>query len=309
MLASEIKSLFRSGKLSKPDYIAQMFDAHTALFKYAEFIGETDIQKIEVLEGEIRITSRRDGIQLICDPQDHRSAAVEILNFNEYEPIETKILLHFASSAKTILDIGANIGWFSILFSKRNPKAVIHAFEPIPTTFKKFSRHLDINKAENITAHQMGLGAKNGLLEFYFNPHYSSCASAANLLESPDAETIRSPIIRLDDFVRDNRIVPDLIKCDVEGAELHVFQGGMQTIAQAKPAIITEMLRKWSSKFGYHPNDIIRLLGEANYSCYKIGTNAIEPMASMTDETIETNFLFLHAEKHSEEIKNLSLRS
>jgi hypothetical protein len=51
-----------------------------------------------------------------------------------------------------------------------------------------------------------------------------------------------------------------LIKADVEGAELLVVQGGLQTIAKYRPLIFLELLRKRSKPFGYHPNDVIQLL-------------------------------------------------
>ncbi|WP_342228107.1 FkbM family methyltransferase [Rickettsiella endosymbiont of Rhagonycha lignosa] len=52
----------------------------------------------------------------------------------------------------------------------------------------------------------------------------------------------------------------DFIKCDVEGAELTIYTGGINVIREHKAIIFTEMLRKWSVKFNYHPNDIIALL-------------------------------------------------
>jgi hypothetical protein len=63
-------------------------------------------------------------------------------------------------------------------------------------------------------------------------------------------------------FVAKNNAKVDFIKCDVEGAELFVYQGAKATLMQQKPIVFTEMLRKWAAKFDYHPNDIIALFDE-----------------------------------------------
>ncbi len=85
----------------------------------------------------------------------------------------------------------------------------------------------------------------------------------------------------------------DFIKCDVEGAELLTFQGGLKTITKYKPIVFTEMLRKWSAKFNYHPNEIIELFKDIGYGCYFVVNDKLHEIKMMTDETIETNFFFL----------------
>ena len=78
--------------------------------------------------------------------------------------------------------------------------------------------------------------------------------------EVKTTQKVECNVRRMDDFVKDeniNRI--DFIKCDVEGSELFVYQGGIESIDRFKPIVFSEMLRKWSNKFGYHPNDIINL--------------------------------------------------
>lgn len=113
-------------------------------------------------------------------------------------------------------------------------------------------------------------------------------------------ETLDSYISR----IKVNKL--DFIKCDVEGAELLCFKGGINTIKQYKPIICTEMLRKWAAKFNYHPNNIIVLLKDIGYSCFKlINATKIEEIFLITNETKDTNFIFLHKNKHKKHIENL----
>ena len=90
----------------------------------------------------------------------------------------------------------------------------------------------------------------------------------------------------------------DFIKCDVEGAEKLVFEGGLETIKKYKPIIYAEMLRKWSKSFGYHPDDIINLLADIGYHCYRYFNNKMEKIDSVTPQMETTNFFFLQQSKH-----------
>jgi hypothetical protein len=66
------------------------------------------------------------------------------------------------------------------------------------------------------------------------------------------------------------------------------------------------MLRKLAKPFGYHPNDIIALMRGHGYACYRAEESRLEPFAAMDDETTETNFFFLHADKHRRLIAELA---
>ena len=69
---------------------------------------------------------------------------------------------------------------------------------------------------------------------------------------------------------------------------------------------MSEMLRKWSAKFNYHPNDIIQLFEEIGYECYVIADNGmLKRFGYVNEETIETNYFFLHPEVHNTIIQKL----
>jgi hypothetical protein len=72
--------------------------------------------------------------------------------------------------------------------------------------------------------------------------------------------------------------------------------------------VFTEMLRKWSKRFGYHPNEIIALFQQFGYHCFVLSEGILQPFLEMTEQTVETNFFFLHAERHLEMVRFLGLR-
>jgi hypothetical protein len=62
------------------------------------------------------------------------------------------------------------------------------------------------------------------------------------------------------------------------------------------------MLRKWSAKFHYHPNEIIELLAGLGYRCFTVKAERLVKFAKMDEATLETNFFFLHNNQHAAEI-------
>jgi len=297
---------YLSGEISKPDFITTMYQLHhSKLFEYAEYIKQTNIASIEILDDKVIITSRDNGVKMICPKEEQRVAPIEALNFLDYEAIESAMIMRLVSPEDCVIDIGANMGWYSINIAKRFAKCKVYAFEPIPKTYSFLTQNIKLNNINNIEAFQFGLSNEKKDLVFYFYPEGGVNASLANLSEREDVELINCHVEKLDDFVIENELKVDFIKCDVEGAELFAFKGGLETIKRDKPIVFTEMLRKWSAKFNYHPNEIMSMFYKIGYQCFYCSRDRLVEIDTMTDDTIETNFFFLHAEKHFSQITNL----
>jgi FkbM family methyltransferase len=295
-----------SGQLNKPEYIQEMYQLHHAqLFEYAHYLAQTDVESIEIREGTVVMTSRKYGIKMQCPEGDHRVAPIESLNFQNYEEKDASMILKLVPEQGVVFDVGANMGWYSLLIARHVKGCQIHAFEPIPKTYSFLTENIELNHATCVTAHHFGLSNESKDLTFYFYPEGSGNASSANLSERKDAELVTCHVEKLDDFVIANKLHVDFIKCDVEGAELFAFQGATETLQRDKPIVFTEMLRKWAAKFNYHPNEIIALFVLFGYQCFYAEGNSLKELLEMTDETVETNFFFLHSEKHQQVINEL----
>lgn len=289
----EIKERFASGEISKPDYIDRMHELHQGLFTYSRAIRGTDIAKIEITDDTVTMTARGSGIRIVCDKDDKRIAPIEIINFDSYEKDEYSMIMKLIGANDVILDIGANIGWYSINIATTYPSSRIYAFEPIPKTFGYLARNIALNDIKNVRAGNFGLSNQEGDLTFYYYPEGSGNASSANLTGAGNVDQIKCRVITLDQFVATEKLEVNFIKCDVEGAELMVFQGALATLGRCKPAVFTEMLRKWSAKFGYHPNEIIKLFSDLGYRCFTVKGDRLVECPAMDEQTRETNFFFL----------------
>ena len=304
MKLNDLNSLFHTKAITKSEYIDRMFDRHKSLFEYAQFISHTDVSKIEIKNAQVIFTIRAVGeeIQLVCAPDDKRSTPIDTLNFGQYEPAETKIMLSLIKENTVSLDIGANIGFYSILIARRSRKGRVFAFEPIPTTYRMLQTHIELNGISNIETYNFGFSEIEQEVNFYFTPHLSAAASLSNIISDSSVEEVTGRVKKLDDWIKEKNPIIDFIKCDVEGAELLVFRGGLNTIRTHQPIIFSELLRKWAAKFGYHPDDIINLLSPLGYNCYGIGSQKLSQIKNVQENTEETNFLFFHRKKHQNEI-------
>jgi FkbM family methyltransferase len=291
--------------MDKHAYSKAMHQHHSLLHDYAELIRGTQVARVIVAEGQVLVVTR-DEIKFICDPNDRYIPPSQLLNFGSYEAHEKEILLRLVQPGMNCFDIGANIGWYSLLIAKKVPGCNVYAFEPIPTTYGSLKANVETNGFPNIRVFNFGCSDEDKQIAFYFAPEISGAASGANILGWDTVGEIVCRVRPLDEVWRELSVRVDFIKCDVEGAELFVFQGGMKCIASDHPIILSEMLRKWSAKFGYHPNDIISLLEGVGYSCYAIAGSRLTRLALMDEQTEATNFVFLHAQKHSDLIAQLA---
>lgn len=298
----------------KYDYIREMFQTHEHLFEYPDLIKGTPVKKIEINKEQVIFTINNNGrdILLCSDPKDANSLPFFCINFSAYdEAKEMKMVMRLLKKGDVVFDIGASVGWYAIniLLSKKG--VVVYCFEPIKSSYSYLIKNFKLNNLKNDKVYNIGLSDGNKKTKFYFDVECAMASSMADLRESPKTIIEECKVKKLDDFVSK---IPsfkklDFIKCDVEGSELLVFKGGIKTIKKYKPIIFAEMLRKWSKKFNYHPNDIINLLSGVGYECYIFNNppagGKIKKIKYVDENTIEKNYLFLHKGKHANLAKKL----
>ena len=296
------------GDIKKETFIKCMYEEHhAALFDYADFISLTNIKKIEIEDNRVIMTSRDRGISMACSIGDFRIAPIETLNFFDYEKSDSIMMENLIADGDTVFDIGANIGWYSINIAASRRATKVFCFEPVPKTYKQLQENLNLNSILNVKAHNFGFSNQAGEFLFYYYSEGSGNASSVNLTGRPDVESVSCKVRTLDEYIADTEALVDFIKCDVEGAELLVFQGGVKTISRDKPIVFSEILRKWSAKFNYNPNEIFQFFNNLGYRSFTVKMNKLSEFIGMNESTVETNFFFLHDQKHSELLKHYEL--
>lgn len=301
------KNEYFSGKIGKHQYMEEMFNIHRYLFEYPRLISGSLINKIEIDKEQVLFTADYlgDRIVVCCDGRDAYSLPLILLNLSACETEEFAMMLRLIREGDVVFDIGANVGWHTINLSLKRPGISVYSFEPIESSFLYLKKNLLLNNLNSVKTFNVGFSDENKKVKFYFDVKYAMASSMANLREHNDTVEVECTVMKLDDLVSTMPSLKglDFIKCDVEGAELLVFRGALTTIRRFKPIIFTEMLRKWSAKFNYHPGEIVKLLHQLGYRCFTINKEKLVEFYEMDENTVETNFIFLHREKH---LSNLS---
>lgn len=304
----EIKERFKNGEIDKYQYADMMFECHKKLLEYPRLLGrDSYIQSVEL---------RADGVVLnvvdelsapetvkfaISSEYDSRCFTVGLLNNGRVEADELSMVRKITDiiNPRVIFDVGANEGWYSVHLMKRFPNAKCYSFEPLPETFERVKRNFRLNglSADNVV--NIGLSDENRDEVFYYDRKETGASSMRNIRDKNYAEEVKCKLQKMDDFVSENSIENvDFIKADVEGAEYFVLRGGANVLKRYKPVVLCEMLRKWAAKFNYHPNDIIEMMCDIGYECFAIEQNYLSKIEIVTEETQQTNFFFLHRDKH-----------
>lgn len=164
------------------------------------------------------------------------------INFQRYKLYRKKWLLD--TNINTVLDIGANIGEFTIIFHEHFPKAKIYAFEPLPDCFSRLRKRT--KDVDNIKVFNLGLGSKDGVLKINKSSWHPASSfrkmgelHKKNYPHSSDSIDIDVRINKLDDVLNENDLSNDIfIKIDVQGFEDEVIKGGINTFRKAKVIVI-----------------------------------------------------------------------
>lgn len=153
--------------------------------------------------------------------------------FNRMEPEQTAAMVQEIRPGQTFFDIGANVGYYSILASRLvGPAGKIAAFEPLVRNLSYLHRHVELNRADNIRLLPFALSSENTILSFSTGPN-----SAMGHLELNGGGDVLVPTVTLDEIAERLGLIPDVMKMDVEGAEMEVFRGAERILSEARPTI------------------------------------------------------------------------
>lgn len=160
----------------------------------------------------------------------------------EVEPAVQSALTRFVSDGMVVYDLGANIGFFSLLAARLVGKSgKVFSFEPDPVSASRLRRNVERNGFSNVTVIEAGIWSASGVVNFIPADRSSPDHGIGHFAkDESEREGIHIRCVALDDLI-DKVALPDLIKCDVEGAEVEVFLGAEKLIALRHPTIVCEM--------------------------------------------------------------------
>ncbi|WP_179382417.1 FkbM family methyltransferase [Streptomyces sp. SA15] len=159
-----------------------------------------------------------------------------------YEPGSLATWARLATQSATIADVGAHVGYFSMIAALANPKAKVHAFEPVDQIHARLSVNVRSNAVPNVKLYQAGVSSKAGWADISVR-FSGNLLSTGSTLEhaAADAQLKRIQLLPLDEVFADTKL--DLMKIDVEGHEMAVLEGARQVLKRDRPTVLLEALR------------------------------------------------------------------
>ncbi|HEY6805819.1 MAG TPA: FkbM family methyltransferase [Pyrinomonadaceae bacterium] len=165
-----------------------------------------------------------------------------------YEPEVTPVFYQLAGKAHVVIDIGAHVGFFSVLAARANSQSQVVAFEPLQRVYDRLERNVALNKLKNVRCVKAAVGQEEGEQQFYFpdvEAPVSSSLRSDMLLSTLGEGVVRQvtvSVVTLDSFVqKENLGSVDLIKMDTERTEHEVLNGAKTILTKDRPDIICEV--------------------------------------------------------------------
>jgi len=170
------------------------------------------------------------GHRMRVDPHD-TVVSVRLREHGWFEPYETRLVQRLVSPGDTVVDIGANIGYYTLQFARQVGNAGhVYAFEPDPRNFELLQENVWQNGYRNVTLVRAAVADRSGTTRLFLNPDNRGDHRIYD--GADDRQAIDVDMVSLDDYFADHEGRFDLVKIDVQGAEAAVF-GGMRGILAA----------------------------------------------------------------------------
>jgi FkbM family methyltransferase len=153
-----------------------------------------------------------------------------------------KLLAKHLRSGDVFYDIGANVGFFSVICARLvGPEGAVYAFEPVTANANYIQKNASRNGIRNVTIIRKAVSDKCGVGSLFL-AEYSGGAVLNVAAPPPDLKgTVAVDVVSIDSLVATGTLKPpNVIKIDVEGAELHVLHGMRRTLLSSRPIVILE---------------------------------------------------------------------
>ena len=239
-----------------------------------------------------------NGMTMVCDTREHIQR--QIYYFGAYEPIEAYLFSRLLRQGLCVIDAGANVGQYTLLAAGAvGSGGQVHSFEPVPKNHQQLLEHLAINHVEarvhanpvclwdrqtTLNLHLDAVDAEDNATNYSVTDHGATVVSIECQAETLDAYAVREHLPSV-----------DLIKMDIEGAELFALRGAIGLLESSRPILLIEINRAHANAMAYEPEAIWDLLRPLGYQIRRIGHSAADSHPIQSLQGIDRANVLLHA--------------
>ncbi|HYF50209.1 MAG TPA: FkbM family methyltransferase [Planctomycetota bacterium] len=207
------------------------------------------------------------------------NVSARMMYYGTYESDEQHVILSRVREGMVALDVGANLGYFTLLMANLVGKSGrVYAFEPNPRMHATLSENIALNTELNdgrLQCASFALGGEAGRLQFFCPvAGHEGVGGLKNTQRAPLDRVVDVDVMTLDAFVEREKIARiDFIKLDIEGGELGFFKGATNTLRQMRPTILYEACDKNTSAYGYKATELHEFLKTLGYEISVAGSD------------------------------------
>jgi FkbM family methyltransferase len=220
-----------------------------------------------------------------------RSPIGEEIFANAFERVQRSVLDRLITSGQTIIDVGANFGFYTCLLAKRvGPRGRVIAFEPTPKTFDVLREHVILNRLEHVVdCHNQAMADQPGNRELYIYEDdrdvYNSLGAVSGFAAQRPVGKMTVPTVTLDQVLEE---APHdrgcFIKIDVEGFQHQVLLGGQRSLRQRRNvSLMVEMHEATSLQCGSSARETLELMTDCGFAVHLMTPRGLAPFDARND--------------------------
>ena len=215
-----------------------------------------------------------------------------------FEPVETSHVSSLVCEGNTVLDVGANFGWFTThMADSVGVNGEVYSFEPIPETFNNLRSNIERNGfAGHVHLNNVAVGDRDGKEVLQIPIRMGAGAPFASLKKQTWGKYREIPVklVSLDNYISKHSISKiDFLKCDVEGAEMLVLKGLTDTLSKGSISkLMLELNDSSLGKFGYSREDVLSLMQSYGYSAYVLDGDGQKVACAVVSDLTSENVFF-----------------
>ena len=203
------------------------------------------------------------------------------LNYSDAEPGVEKVLRENLSIGDTFVDIGAYIGFYSIL--ARNivgDSGKVIAFEPNPESYEMLKKNFELNGYKNCIAENIALFDEDGFFSLFTAKRGISSSSLFKVEGIHSGQHFTVKATTFDKYCKNHDIVPNLVKIDVEGAEYNVLLGAQEVISLYRPKLLIEIHPQHLETAGHSLQEFFGFLEQQGYRILLISGSDVNKIST-----------------------------
>lgn len=210
----------------------------------------------------------------------------ELTLYGVFEKEETELIKNLIQKGNVVLDIGANIGYYTLMFAKLVGKeGKVYSFEPGLENFSVVQKNVLTNQLQNVILEKVAISDSSKETKLYLSEGPGGHRIYQSNYCTKNFDIVNTTT--LDDYFKDKSIIEKIsfVKIDVEGAELGVLRGMISLLKNENIKILAELYGPFIREFGNEPKELFLFLRNHGFKIYIF--KKINPESSFTPNNIQ----------------------